>query len=379
MGQDIPPGKITRAIYLHIPFCLSKCNYCSFFSVPYDRQHMQSYLAYLHKELELFMGSYPIRPASIYFGGGTPSLLTAAEIQSLIDKLLFGQDIGTVEITLEINPIQITKSFMDALAITGINRLSIGLQAMNDAQLAWLSRKHKVSQIPGKIRLLKEYGYRNISCDLIYGLPGSGVQDLKDNLLRFLELEPQHISTYLLCLEESPGLRDSIPLLPDDEMQALQYDTIRRILDDNGFEQYEISNFALDGFESRHNLCYWNWENYLGLGASAAGWIEPFCYTNPASLEQYYSDLDKGITMASCELCEEKQQKEDYLMMGLRKTRGIKLAEYQARFGTDLLKDFESVINLPLMDKVLNISSTHLALKPEFMFVSNQVIGKFLS
>jgi len=405
MGQDIPPGqigsslaekqdpgtelnahirwgeKVVKAVYLHIPFCLSKCNYCSFFSVPYSKAEVDKYVENLIIELELAGKEYEIMAKTIYFGGGTPSLLTSEQIKRVIGRITV---CDPAEISLEINPIQITEPFLEALSTTKINRLSIGLQSMNDADLLMLTRRHRQDQIKEKILLCRRFGYKNISLDLMYGIPGSDVMHLKENLNRFLELEPEHISAYLLTLDDTKQDNTSQGALgkatpPDDDSLAEQYDALREGLEDAGFAQYEISNFAREGFASRHNLSYWNSEDYLGLGASASGWLRPFRYTNVADLHEYYNSVESAIFMPDCELCDEQRQKEDYLMMGLRLVKGISPRGYFEHFGSSLHDDFGSVLSLPLMQKVLNQSEDSISLKPEYYFVSNRVIAEFIS
>ncbi|MBW6514236.1 MAG: radical SAM family heme chaperone HemW [Candidatus Syntrophosphaera sp.] len=380
MEQDLPPGPL--AVYLHIPFCLSRCGYCSFFSVPFSRGALSVYLRNLHHEIDLFTERDPslLQAKTLYFGGGTPSLLGAEELNSLSARF---QLVPGAEVTLEVNPLQITADYLRQLNETPVNRLSIGVQSLDDQELEYLGRRHRAAQIPDKIRLCREHGYPNISLDLIYGLPGSSVASLRRNLHQFITLEPEHLSCYLLTLEEdSPlGLKLSAgetQPLPEDDVLAAQYDALRQELRDAGFEQYEISNFCRPGKASRHNLAYWKSEPYLGLGASASGWLPPWRYANPSSLEEYSRVLAEGEIMPQAEFCGPERTRADYLMMGLRLREGIDLNAYQERFGADLFAERRPQIDKLLALHMLESSPSRLWLSERALFVSNAVIGGLL-
>lgn len=380
MGQDLPPRPL--AVYLHIPFCLSRCGYCSFFSLPFGKEALQEYLRYLHTEISLFLQIDPTfsQAETLYFGGGTPSLLDAESINALCQRF---QTTPAAEITLEINPLQITESYLAKLNTTPVNRLSIGVQSLDDRELAYLDRRHRSPEIPAKIRLCRRFGYDNISLDLIYGLPGSTPASVKENLLNYLELRPEHISSYLLTLDEDSAFMrqagDLVSLgLPDDDILAEEYHTIRQTLLDNGFSQYEISNFCLPDRASRHNLSYWHSEPWLALGASASGWLPPWRYTNPAALPAYYQQLERGELLPEAQNCSLEQQAADFLMMGLRLTEGISLAEYQRRFGSDLRLQKRAQLEKLLALEMLEMTPERLKLSPQALFISNAVIGELL-
>ncbi len=380
MEQDISSRQI--AVYLHIPFCLTHCGYCTFFSVPYSKSSLELYLQYLHKEIDLFFQYHPdlAYAKSIYFGGGTPSLLRAEDIAELCARFNFAEE---AEITLEINPLQITKNYLSALKNTPVNRLSIGIQSMDNEELNLLDRKHKAEQIKDKIELCRQFGFNNISLDLIYGLPCSSLNKLKDNLIQFLYLKPEHISCYLLTLDSDTPLaakikKGKVPPLPEDSLLAEEYELICSELDRAGYEQYEISNFCLPGKQSKHNLCYWKSEPYLGLGASAAGFLPPYRYTNPSNLYDYYDHLDKGLIMPEAESCSSKQMIADFIMMGLRLTEGIDLNELKNHFNYDLEEDkglqLEKLYSLGMIEK----NGSYLSLSTKALFVSNTIIGELI-
>ena len=438
MGQDLPAGPL--AVYIHHPFCLQPCPYCSFFKRPWSLSAQENYLLSLHKEAELWEQRFGrrIQASSLYFGGGTPSLLKAEDILRLCACFDLGgtegvsqqeekreervslkqrdrgtEDFSTMrhekmrefcscrvglsagrvtrnayrvtspEITLEVNPIQITEEFVRELKRTPVNRLSVGVQSVRDAALRYLGRRHKGESIAGRIRLLRDAGYDNISLDLMYGLPGMGLDDLKRDLEAFLALKPEHISCYLLSLEEDSPLgimtaEGKSPELPDDESCAQQYALIRRVLREAGFQHYEISNFARPGFEGRHNLAYWRSQPYLALGASAAGWLPPWRYTNPCDLEEYSQMVAAGELMKGAEELSEVQAESDEIMMGLRLLEGIELTAFEERhlheFGRGKERERDKLLKMGMLE----IEAGRIRLSSQALFVSNAVIGELI-
>ncbi|HPS38608.1 MAG TPA: radical SAM family heme chaperone HemW [Candidatus Cloacimonadota bacterium] len=370
MEQDFPQSPL--GVYFHIPFCLSKCHYCSFYSVPFTQEKLKLYLELLTGEIDNYLEAYPwLKDAdTLYFGGGTPSLLKGGQLKSLIERFSHAPE---AEISLEVNPLQITGSFMSDLKDTGVNRLSLGLQSLNDAELIWLERRHKASQIPDKIRLLRDHGFENFSLDLIYGLPNATLQGLDDNLSRYIELKPKHISTYLLTLDDQEMIGDD----ERDELHARMYELIRDRLCSAGYGQYEISNFALPGYESRHNLHYWRSDDYLGLGASASGFIRGQRYQNPADMEGYESQVRGKTLIPDPE--PETRLPDDFLMMGLRLLRGVSLAEYRARFGKDLILEKSREINKLTDMGLVQVDNEYISLSRKALFISNAVIGELIS
>jgi len=369
MEQDFPSSAL--GLYLHLPFCLSRCGYCSFFSVPYRKSALDEYVAYLNKEKALYQSQLECPVATVYFGGGTPSLLIAEQIRQLLSGLNL---LPEAEITLEINPLQITEPYLQALNTTPVNRLSIGVQSMNPEELNWLDRHHKPEQIKEKIALCRQFGYQNISLDLIYGLPDSSISSLQRTVEKYLTLKPEHISCYLLTLDNDCLKAKDKAFLPEDEKQAEQYEYICSRLKQEGYEHYEISNFALSGYASQHNLRYWHSDDYLALGASAAGWISPCRYQNPADLNLYYQGVDKSAAFPQKEELSEQRIVQDYLMMGLRLKEGIALDEFYDRFRFKLPELYGEKIAKLQKIGMLNLTEHNLALTEKALFVSNIVI-----
>ncbi|MDZ4182482.1 MAG: radical SAM family heme chaperone HemW [Candidatus Cloacimonadaceae bacterium] len=376
MGQDLPPRPL--GLYLHIPFCLSKCDYCSFFSLDYSRAALQTYLEHLHAEIDLYADVLGEELDTLYFGGGTPSLLSAKEIATLCERFRLADD---AEITLEINPLQITSAYLRELSSTPVNRLSLGVQSLDDAELAFMGRRHKAGQIPDKVALLRAYGYRDISLDMIYGLPGSTLQSVQENIRRYIALEPEHLSCYLLTPDDDTPMgkrQKAEPSLPEDDALAEQYHAIRTGLIEAGYLHYEISNFARRNRRSRHNLLYWNSDPWLALGASAAGWMPPNRYQNAASLDEYYSDVLAGNRYPHAEPCDTRQNAADYAMMRLRLIEGIDLEEYRARFGEDFVEGRKEAVSRLIDLGLLEQSRSHIRLSAKALFISNAVIGELI-
>jgi len=373
MEQNFPASPL--GLYLHIPFCLSRCGYCSFFTLPFRKSALNEYVDYVEKEKALYQSQLNRPLATIYFGGGTPSLLNAEQIMDLLSGLNI---LPKAEITLEINPLQITENYLQTLNKTPVNRLSIGVQSMNPEELNWLERQHKPEQIQEKIALCRQFGYQNISLDLIYGLPNSSVQSLQRTVEKYLTLKPEHISCYLLTLDNDCRKAKERAFLPDEEMQAEQFEFLCNCLKQEGYIHYEISNFALSGYTSQHNLRYWHSDDYLALGASAAGWITPIRYQNPADLNLYYQSVDKGEAFPQREELSEQRIVQDYLMMGLRLKEGIDLDEFNNRFRFKLTALYGAKISKLQKIGMLNLTEHNLALSEKALFVSNSVIGDLI-
>ncbi len=373
MGQDLPSPPLN--LYIHIPFCLTRCGYCSFFTLPFSKSALETYLGYLHRELAFYRKLLTQPLNSVYLGGGSPALLSAEQLTMLLQDLPLCPH---TEVTLEINPIQLTPSFLSALSTTPVNRLSIGVQSMNDSELEWLNRRHKAEQVQEKITLCRDKGYGNISIDLIYGLPGSSLASLTHSLDAITALQPEHISCYLLSLDEDcPRFADASKL-PDEDSQFTQYELIRHYLAAEGYNHYEISNFAKETHASIHNLCYWHSDNYLAIGASAAGWIAPIRYVNHADLQLYYHSVDNQESFPDPSDCSPQRELEDYLMMGLRLLQGIHIPSCNSRFGIDLLHSHATPIQRLKRLGMLCHEADYLRLSEAALFVSNSVIAELI-
>ena len=376
-------------IYIHIPFCLRKCNYCSFYSVEFSQSLKEKYLLFLLQEIEIYQQKYEVKPTTIYFGGGTPSLLSSDDLQKILSKFEFSNE---CEITLEANPINIEEEYTQILSTTQVNRISLGVQSFLDTELKLLGRLHDSKQIYTTYKLLKNSGFGNISFDLIYGLPNQKIYDVEFSFNKMLELNPEHISTYCLSLENSVPLYWKKTEIPDDETVSRFYYSIQEKLISAGFEQYEISNFAKSGYESKHNLSYWNDKAYLGFGPSASGYLNIchpesreltreriYRYTNPADLEEYFSQIKTcHPTAAGWQVLSSEDHEKEFIFLSLRKTKGMNLKDFQLKFGENFLYKYEKEIAKYLQNKYLEIVGDFIRLTPKAYFISNEIFTEFV-
>ncbi|MCK4695362.1 MAG: radical SAM family heme chaperone HemW, partial [Candidatus Cloacimonetes bacterium] len=342
MEEIFQTDQLIKYIYIHIPFCLKKCNYCSFYSEIYSEDLKKNFVSCLIEEIKLFKDKFDIKPETIYFGGGTPSLLFSDDLNTIISNLVPIQQLpdGNIEITLEANPININKIQGKELAETLINRISLGVQSFLDKELKLLGRLHNAEQIYKAYENLRSAGFKNISFDLIYGLPNQTIKDVTFSLERIIDLDPEHISTYCLSLGKDVPLYNMKKQIPSDEEVSKFYYFIRDKLMTAGYEHYEISNFAKEGFESRHNLCYWNDEFYLGLGRAASGYIERNRYTNPSDLYEYFIQIETMEVFGNFRSLSKSDHEKEFIFLSLRKTAGMNLKEFQKKFQTDFLKKY---------------------------------------
>ena len=340
-------------------------------------------LTFLEREIELFQEKFLLKPQTIYFGGGTPSLLET----DYINRILSTFELDEIkEVTLEANPVNITERKVKAWSNSRINRLSLGVQSFKETELQTLGRLHNNKNTYSAWKLLKQEGFSNLSLDLIYGLPFQKEEDLGSSIKAALKLEPQHISLYCLSLDPQVPLYPASKDLPPDDQIADLYEFIRIKLKAAGYQQYEISNFARPGFESQHNMAYWSDKSYIGLGPSAAGYIcsndnsgipAGIRYTNPADLKEYFRDLDQGNIMKSSVSLTEEDHKKEFIFLNLRKTAGFELTEYQKVFNIEFQEEFQDQITQLFKLGLLKIDSGYLKLTPQAYYVSNEIFGYF--
>jgi len=342
-----------------------------FFALPFSRRAFDRYLQILIEEKSLYLPVIDRPLSSVYFGGGTPSLLSGEQIKAILSDLPLKDN---AEITLEINPIQINEPYLKDLQGSGINRISLGVQSLIDSELKLLGRRHMSADIAPALRLLKDHGFENLSADLIYGLPDSKLSQLQTNLEMMLSLPVNHLSCYLLELPDTGPLAGYIDQIPTDDVLAEQYHLIRKMAEAAGFAQYEISNFARPGFASRHNLLYWHGDDYLAWGASASGHFGGAKYHNPADLDAYESNVLAGTIFPESD--EGHNEAADYVMMRLRLREGLNFAEYQRRFGQSFGR--AEIIQKLLKLGMLELDDTGIRLSDEALFISNAVIGELL-
>ncbi len=371
-------------VYVHIPFCASKCGYCDFYSLAGCDADMGKYQeALLHhiEEAESTMSPYYID--TVYFGGGTPSYYGARRLADAFNVLKrSGKVLRTAEVTVECNPDSIRRRDLRILKKEGVNRISLGVQSANDELLKLIGRRHNFAQVKKAVKAIRDEGFRNLSVDLIYGLPSQSKDEWAETLARVLELEPEHISCYGLKLEAGTPMHERYqdsPVMPSDDEQADMYLYAVQTLAHYNYTQYEISNFAKRGYESRHNMKYWDLEDYLGFGPGAHSCIGDTRYSFVRSLSEYIDGVTKGDNILDeYEKLDELDRASEYIMLGMRRSRGISGEEYHRIYRSDfapieaLLREYEKD------GWTKRLSEDRWCFTPTGFLVSNLLIGSLL-
>lgn len=347
-------------------------------------------MLHLKKEISEYKRKYDFFPKTIYFGGGTPSLLTADDVSHIVSQI---NPVKDCEITLEANPVTITEEYAASLRRTKINRISLGGQSFIDKELKLLGRLHNSKQITTAFNMLRDAGFENISLDLIYGLPNQTKEDINSSLNKIIELNPEHISTYCLSLDKDVPLFAKKSMIPEDETVSEFYYLIRERLLEAGYKHYEISNFAKPGKESRHNLSYWDDKGFLGFGPSAAGYVSfdstkngneicdeseqsIFRYTNPAHMEKYIKSVSDADIEKNKEYLTEEEHEKEYIFLSLRKAEGISADEFKTKFKHDFAEKYAGV--LQKYKKYIENEAGFYRLVPDAYFVSNEILAEFM-
>lgn len=366
-------------IYLHIPFCKQKCSYCNFhFSTSFSLK--DEMLSAIKKEIQLRHNELENKTLkSLYFGGGTPSVLSVDEIKSLIDEIqkYFSFD-NNIEITLESNPDDLNKNFLEELSQTEINRLSIGTQSFFDEDLKLMNRAHHASEAESSIKRAQDFGLVNISIDLIYGSPTSNFEIWKDNLSKTIELQVPHVSSYALTVEPKTALEKWIEngkiRSPEETEQNQEFYYMKDFLKDNGFDHYEISNFGKPGFHSKHNSAYWKSEPYLGIGPSAHsynGHLERSW--NIANNPIYIKNLNQNILPIEKEILTEKDRFNEMIMIGLRTIWGVDLNKINQNFSSEVIDYLNQEIKSKIESGILEIENNYLKIPEKHWFLADGI------
>lgn len=371
-------------VYMHIPFCVRKCRYCDFLSGVASAESMKSYVDVLKKEIfkqaMKYSGEYGVR--SIYFGGGTPSLLPAGMIAELIETVREQFDLTSgAEITVEANPGTLTEEKLMSYLKAGVTRLSMGMQSTFDDELRLLGRIHTYKEFVENYQQAVEAGFDNISVDLMLGLPGQTVDRLTESVKRLIALEPQHISAYSLILEEGTSFWEEYDEadLPEEETERLMYEKTRQLLEESGYEQYELSNYARKGYEGRHNSAYWCGLEYLGMGLGASSFMKQTRWKNATDMAQYQTNPGEPTEV---EKISKNMQMEEFMFLGLRMNAGISYKKFSQKFGVALEKIYGEVIEKHMDNGLLttyfNNQGKMLKLTKKGMDICNYVFIDFI-
>jgi oxygen-independent coproporphyrinogen-3 oxidase len=368
-------------LYIHIPFCISRCSYCSFNSIPFNSVKAQKYISALTGEIEACEND--VEPSSLYIGGGTPTVLPEMDILSLLKQVNNKFNLSPeTEATMEANPGTLNKIDLARIKDSGINRVSLGVQSFKPAELRMLGRAHSREDIYNSVKKLKEAGFDNISVDLITSLPGQSIDDLTFSLDEAIGLGVQHISAYELSIEEGTRFcseaRAGRLVLPPESLQVEMYLKTAEILENSGFKRYEISNFALPGYECGHNLNYWACGYYLGFGAGAWSYLPGVRLANERDVEGYSIAAGQGKSaVLSRETITAVDAEKEYVMLGLRKAAGFSAAEFRERFGHDVMESYREKIGGLTAGGFIEFSGGNLRLTLKGVLASNPVTAEF--
>ena len=372
--------KKPTSAYVHIPFCTQICYYCDFSKVFIKNQPVDSYLEHLLEEFR----SYDIQKLStLYIGGGTPTALSASQLEVLLKGLTENLDLSVLEeLTIEANPGDLDADKIDVLKNSAVNRVSLGVQTFDDKMLKKIGRSHLEKDIYENIDRLKLAGFDNISIDLIYALPGQTMEQVKENVAKAIGLDIPHMSLYSLILENHTVFmnrmrRGKLPL-PKEELEAEMFEYIIAELERAGFEHYEISNFSKTGFESRHNLMYWDNAEYYGIGAGASGYVNGIRYKNHGPIRHYLSAVEEGNARITEEHLSQKEKMEEEMFLGLRKKSGVSMARFEEKFGRSFDELYGEIVRDLVQQGLMQIEGDRVRMTKRGLFLGDTVAERFI-
>ncbi len=376
-------------IYIHIPFCKQKCYYCDFISYSNKCSEVKEYIESLKKEIEEFdFSNYKV--TSIYIGGGTPSYIDSIYIVEILSELKEKLkcnliEFKDIEITIEVNPGTVDTKKLNDYKKLGINRLSIGLQSTKNDILKKIGRIHTYQEFLEIYKLARETGFKNINIDLMIGIPGQKIGDLKNTLQDIIKLEPEHISVYSLIIEENTPIEKMLEKgeikLPDEDLERNMYWYVKNTLELNGYNHYEISNFAKLGKESRHNLNCWNQEEYIGFGVAAHSYLNDIRFSNTINVEEYIQHIENNRKEENIQI-EESQSLEDkkneFMMLGFRKIQGVDIARFKEKFIDNPIFLYREKLNKLVEEGLIEVDLNHIKLTNKGIDLANLVFEEFV-
>ncbi|MGL5751305.1 MAG: radical SAM family heme chaperone HemW [Paraclostridium sp.] len=373
-------------LYIHVPFCVQKCNYCDFNSFKVKGNDKKEYLDYIKKEMILYKNEFKDKQFdTVFFGGGTPSILSISELEELVVAIFENFNIKEdAEVSMECNPGTINKEKLLHMKNLGINRLSIGLQAIQNHHLEYIGRIHSYEEFEKNYLEAREVGFDNINVDLMYALPNHKKEEWIESLDKIISLNPSHISAYSLILEEGTRLYDMYECeefkLLDEDTDIEMYNYTINKLRENGYNQYEISNYAKENKECKHNIIYWQCDNYLGLGPGASGFIGKNRYSNESDLDEYNKKVSQKIKPVEEKILLSEQDKiEEFIFMGLRMNEGISLKVFKDRFNKRFEDIYKETMDKLIYDKLLELDGEYLRLTQKGREISNSVFIEFIN
>lgn len=370
-------------IYIHIPFCIKKCGYCDFYSVKWDEESENKYIHSAINEIKSYnelSSKYVVD--SIYIGGGTPSIINPKNLEKIISTIrcLFTVEENS-EISMEANPNSLWENIKTYGEI-GINRLSIGIQSLNDNILKRIGRIHNSKEALQAIDRAISFGFENINADVMFNIPGQTVDDINDTISKLVTKQIRHISFYSLKLEEGTPMyllkKNKKIVMPEEDLEREMYYAGRNIMEKHGLMQYEISNFSVKGYECRHNLKYWKQEEYIGIGPSAHSFLGNVRFSNPSDLTEYITSGENGVfERNTLEEMDENDIKFEYIMLRLRLTEGLKFADFKNKFSIDFKEAYKEQIKHLTENNLIESDDDAIRLTKRGMDLSNYVFSQF--
>jgi putative oxygen-independent coproporphyrinogen III oxidase len=377
--------EMIKSAYLHIPFCEHICHYCDFNKVFLKGQPVDEYLKALDQEIRMTVNQFPSgNLETIFVGGGTPTSLNEQQLYRFCDSINRNLPKSeTMEFTFEANPGDLTKEKLEILKDAGVNRLSLGVQTFNEELLKKIGRVHKAKDVYQTIDNAKKIGFENISIDLIFSLPTQTIRDFKESLTEAFSLDITHYSAYSLIIEPKTVFynllkKGKLPT-PGEDVEAAMYELLMEEMEKHGFSQYEISNFSKPGFESRHNLTYWNNESYYGFGAGAHSYLNGVRRSNTGPLKRYMDQIISGeLPVIDEHQTTKVEQMEEEMFLGLRKTRGVSVPHFMGKFAVDPQQLFQREIAELTNKQWLEVEKNHIFLTKKGRLLGNEVFQAFL-
>ena len=388
MNNKEEVNKTELGIYLHIPFCKKKCDYCDFISFPYSQaiELVEKYIETMEAEIDSYdLTSYNV--TTIYMGGGTPSILPSKEIEKLLNKIKTKLEENKnetkwedIEITIEVNPGTVDKNKLETYKKSGVNRLSIGLQTTNNKLLKQIGRIHTYEEFLNTYQMAKEIGFQNCNVDLMLGLPNQTIQDLKQSLEKILELNPNHISVYSLIVEEGTPIERKLQKgeleLPDEDTERQMYWYVKNTLELNGYEHYEISNFAKKGKQSKHNLNCWHQKEYIGIGLAASSYLDQVRYSNVEELKKYIESQAKEKNIMEKQTI--KDAKKEYMLLGLRLIKGVNITAFKQKYNENPIFLYRKELEKLVIEQLIVVDGNWIRLTNKGLDLANLVWEEFI-
>lgn len=373
-------------IYIHIPFCKQKCFYCDFCSFANKNEMQEKYVETVINEIKNITHKEKYTVTTIYLGGGTPSILNPEYIKNILQEIKSSFKIlDDAEITIEINPGTVNEEKLKKYKEYGINRLSIGLQSANDKILKNIGRIHDYKQFEETFFFARKCGFKNINVDLMIGLPTQAIEDVKQTLEKIIQKNPEHISVYSLIIEEGTTIEKLINenklQLPDEETERIMYWTVVNELKENGYNQYEISNFSKKTYESKHNTNCWKQKQYIGLGTSAHSYLNKKRYSNTNNIEEYIKNIQENNISKNITIHEEQTEEStmnEYMLLGLRMIQGININEFKQKFKTDPTIKYKEILEKLQKENLIQITKTSIKLTKQGIDFGNIVWEEFI-